>query len=532
MDESVKKTIGRASSEPGVYIFKDAKARILYVGKADRLRERLKSYVNPADPKTERLVADATTLSTIVTSSGVEALILEDALVKQNQPRYNVRLRDDKRYPYIRVSVGDPYPRISVVRRVATDGARYFGPYVDARDIRRVINLVGEFFGICKCKRDHKKMKRPCLNHSLGICAGPGSMIGEKDYDALVSRACDFLAGDYGRVKRSLVSTMKDHSRKREYERALRIRESISAIESLAERQHISGAMLPDMDALGWASHAGRANVCQLKVRGHKVVAVLHHPLRGEYALDPAMSMKAFIKQHYTMADLIPAIMATSAEPEDRMLLEEALSGIRGKKVAIRFASRGAKRRLTEMAVKNSLHQLEQEELIRLGKDPLHELAKELRLPGPPKRIEGYDISNLGDKATVGSMVVFTDGVPDKSQYRMFGVRGEGQDDPGNMAEVVGRRFRHDEWRTPDLVVLDGGKPQLSACRKLIPRGVPVISLAKKEEEIFRVGSKRPLALPKDGPPMLLLRGIRDEAHRFGKRFHTIKRGKQFIRGM
>ncbi len=529
MDERIVKIIGRASKKPGVYIWKKDSGKILYVGKADNLRNRLRNYLNPRDIKTKKLVEEADIIETIVTSTGVEALILEDALVKQNQPRYNVRLRDDKRYPYIRVTVEDEFPRILIVRRVEAQRSRYFGPYVDARDIRKVISLVGEFFGICKCKRDHNQMKRPCLNHSLGICVGPKTVVDKKHYRRLVEQACSFLSGDHSRVIRSLTLRMKDASASKNYEKALMLRDNIQAIKNLAIRQDISGSRLPDMDILGYASSGKRSNICQLQVRSKKVIAVLHHSLKGEYSLDPKRSMKAFIKQHYFSADMIPQLIVTSDQASDRELLEHSLATAFGKKIEINTAMRGQKRKLTDLAVKNSIHQLEQERLEKMAKDPLNGLQEIFRLSRPPRRIEGYDISNLGDRDTVGSMVVFANGKPDKGEYRMFSVKGKGANDPRNMSEVIGRRFKHDEWQTPDIVLLDGGKAQLSACKSKVPKGVLLISLAKRDEEIFVVDRKRPIILQKNDTVLHLLQAVRDEAHRFGKRYHTIKMGKRFL---
>jgi excinuclease ABC subunit C len=529
MEESIRSTIDAAPDKPGVYLWKDESGKILYVGKAESLRERLRSYLKPQDPKTARLVESAMSLETVLTKSEPEALILEDALVKQNQPRYNVRLRDDKRYPYIRVTVAEAYPRIQVVRRVELDGSRYFGPYTDPSAVRRVLRLVGEHFGVRQCNYQLARVKRPCINHRMGKCSAPCAFVKRDDYVERVERACRFLSGEHKALKRELRSRISSFSGRREFERAAELRDVLAAIESLSQRQDLSSASLKDMDVLGYGFALGRANVTQLQVRDHKVVAVLHYPLTGESVGSPRESMKAFIKQHYTTADLTPKLIVTSAEPADKAILEELLGTLTKSGVKIQTATRGQKLKLVELAVANSLHQMEQEKLRSEAPDPLDLLMQSFRLPRRPARIEGYDISNLGAKSTVGGMVVFKDGRAEKSQYRMFSIRSLGQDDPGNMAEMLERRFRHNEWKTPDLIVLDGGKAQLSQATPHIPAGVPVIALAKKLEEVYLPGRSQPVRLQADNPALLLLRQVRDEVHRFSKRYHTKKRGKGFL---
>ncbi|ODS38660.1 MAG: hypothetical protein A7316_07515 [Candidatus Altiarchaeales archaeon WOR_SM1_86-2] len=485
MNKNIKKLIESAPRKPGVYVWKDDGGRMLYVGKAENLRDRLRNYLSPQDSKTAKLVERAHSIETILTKTDTEALILEDALVKQNQPRYNVRLRDDKRYPYIRITVNEDYPKIEVVRRVELDGSRYFGPYTDAGSVRRVVNAACEIFGIRKCKHDLRNVRRPCINYGMRKCSAPCRMIGREEYAARVGQACRFLAGQCGRVKKELLSKIKAKSRRMEYEKAAELRDILTAIESLSVPQDLSSATLEDMDVLGYASLEGRADITQLKVRNKKVVAVLHYPLKGEYA---------------------------------------------GDSIARPF--RGQKYKLSEMAVENSIHQLARERNERESTRGLNSLRKAIGLSKTPARIEGYDISNLGEKHTVGGMVVFTDGCPDKKQYRRFRIRGErGQDDPGSMAEMIRRRFNHPEWETPSLILLDGGKAQLNACLKHIPGGVPAAAIAKRFEEIHLPARTKPVRLAGNSPALLLLQQVRDEAHRYSRAYHLKKRGKEFIEG-
>ncbi|HHQ44917.1 MAG TPA: excinuclease ABC subunit UvrC [Candidatus Altiarchaeales archaeon] len=524
MNQNILDSIRRAPGKPGVYLWKNERGGILYVGKAENLRKRLSNYLKPKDPKTMRLVENAVRVEWILTKTDVEALILEDALVKQNQPRYNVRLRDDKRYPYIKLTVNERLPEIQVVRRVELDGSRYFGPYTDPGSVRKFVKLVRTLFGIRKCGGKAYSIKRPCIDYSMGICTAPCQVMGEREYQKRVEQAARFLAGDYEKVKRNILLEIKDLSEKLEYEKARDLKKTFEAMESLSVAQDVSSAKLKDMDILGYAFHLGKANITQMKVRDHKVVAVLHHPLKGEYLGDGGQSVKAFIKQHYTTEDITPKLIYTSAEAEDRKLLEKTLSEIRGGKVEIRMAVRGQYLKLAEMAVENSLHQIIAETLEKKKVSRLELLQKGLGLTKMPRRIEGYDISNIGEKATVGGMVVFTNGVADKSQYRKFRIRQPGQNDCRNMAEMVGRRFNHPEWERPDLILLDGGKPQLNACLKKIPSGIPVIALAKKEEEIYLPDKKTPIILKKDNPALHLLMEVRDESHRYSKSYHEKKR--------
>lgn len=530
MKEEIRKTIRSAPGKPGVYLWKKSSGRILYVGKAKNLKNRLGNYLNPADAKTLRLVESADKVETVITKNDLEALILEDALVKQNQPRYNVRLKDDKRYPYIKVTVGEKWPAVQVVRRVALDGSRYFGPYVDAGSVKRIVRLVSELFGVRTCSYDLNRLKRPCIKYGMGKCCAPLLVTGKKEYAKRVVQACDFLSGNQSRVKKRLVKDIKKHSESLEYEKASILKQKLESIKSLSRVQDVSSASLPDMDVLGYNALGKRANICQLKIRGHRVAAVLHHRLKGEYMGDCRRSMKAFIKQHYATPDMIPRLTVVSCEPEDRKDLEAALSKILGRKAKIQFSMRGKKRKLVEMAVENSLHQLKAEKLGEKQPDRTEVLKKALRLSETPRRIEGYDISNLGGKQTVGGMVVFTQGKPDKSQYRRFRIRGEGQDDPKNMAEMIKRRFGHDEWPRPDLVLIDGGKTQLNAAAKHVPPGIKVYSIAKRDEELYTTGVNRPIRLRKDSPSLLLLMAVRDESHRFSKSYHEKRRGKEFLK--
>jgi excinuclease ABC subunit C len=530
MDERIRSAIWKAPKRPGVYLWKDALGKILYVGKAESLRDRLRNYLAPPDEKTARLVAASSTVETVITKTEEEALMLEDALVKQNQPRYNVRLRDDKRYPLIRVTVGEKHPRIEVVRRVELDGSRYFGPYTDSQSVRKVMRVVGDYFGVRRCSHDLSRMRRPCIEHRIGKCAAPCQAMGADEYSRRVAAACSFLGGKQKQLKDELKAQIRRLSARMEYEQAAVLRDMLSAMDSLSRsRQDVSSSRLKDMDVVGYGFAEGRANITQFKVRVHHVVAVLHHPLTGVYADDPSQALKAFIKQHYTSADLIPALVVSSGEPADRPILEAALAKVRGSLVRIQVASRGQKRKLAELAIENSIHQLCQEKLAKEAPDPLEVLRTAFRLGRRPQRIEGYDISNLGAKGTVGGMVVFTDGRPDKGGYRRFRVRGLGQDDPANLAEVVGRRFAHPEWKTPDIVLLDGGRQQLTACRNLIPAGVAVLALAKKDEEIHLSGRREPVRLSRDNPGLLMLEAVRDEVHRFARAYHIKRRAKEFL---
>jgi len=530
MKEAIKKFIQRASIKPGVYLWKRKDGRILYVGKANNLRNRLKNYLHPVDHKTELLVEQSDLIETIVTKTESEALILEDALVKQNQPRYNVRLRDDKRYPYLKITVAEEYPRIQIVRRVETDRSRYFGPFTDAGAVKRIRGLVVELFGIRTCNYDVRRLTRPCIKYSMGKCCAPYVVTPKNEYNTRVGQACKFLAGDYKKLKNEVKRGIKQESKKLNYERASELKNILDSLTAFAEPQDLASATLPDMDVLGYGAHKGKAAISQMKVRNHHVVAVLTFPLKGERVEDAEEALKSFINQTYTAEDTIPKLLYTSAEAEDKFLLEEKLKDISKNKVSIIRASRGQKHKLAQMAVEQSIHYLTQEEIEQDRESRSESLKIVLKLETSPQRIEGYDISNLGSKASVGGMVVFTNDKPDKSEYRRFKIRWKkGQDDPNNMAEVIQRRFNHPEWKFPDLVLLDGGKPQLNTCLPHIPAGIPVVALAKRDEEIFQPKKQNPIKLKKNHPGLLLLQEIRDEAHRYSKAYHTKRREREFL---
>jgi excinuclease ABC subunit C len=528
--EDLTGQIALVARKPGVYLWRDSRGKILYVGKSDSLRDRLRSYLKPADRKTRSLMANAVGFEVILAGNEVEALILEDALIKQHQPRYNVLLRDDKRYPYIKVTVGERFPRIMVSRRVEADGSRYFGPYVDAGAVRRMIRFVGRYFGVRACNHSLSRVSRPCIQYRMGNCSAPCSIVDEAGYEVRVGNACRFLKGERGALVRDLKKRIGHHSRRLEYESARDLKEVLDALESLSMKHCLSGSRLQDMDVLGYAHYGGKANVCQIRIRGGVVVAVLHHRLKGRYLDDAGVSLKAFICQHYTTGDIMPKIIATSSRPSDKLMLEERLSGIKGSRVGLRTPLRGQNLRLVQMASDNSMHHLQQEALKGERRKPLEMLRDLFGLKDIPERIEGFDISNIGGKHTVGAMVVYTNGMPDKRQYRRFKIIGEGQDDPLNMADMIGRRFGHDEWSSPDIVLVDGGRPQISACKKHMPEGVFLLGLAKKEELIYLPGRKAPIRLSGDNPALNLLKAVRDEAHRFGKKYHTLRRKKDFIK--
>jgi len=530
LKDQLKKNILNAPKKTGVYLFKNDVGRILYVGKADNLSDRLRSYLNPADKKTTRLVESSYRVETILADNSHEALILEDALVKQNQPRYNVRLRDDKNYPYIRLATAEKYPYIEVSRRIVLDGSRYFGPYTDAKHVRKVMNLVSDLFGIRQCSYDLTRRKRPCIKYDVGRCCAPHLITSKAEYDKKVTQATHFLSSDYKKASRKILKQIKDKSRQQDFEGAAKLKKTLDTVDSLMVRQNIDSAKLPDMDVLGYATYQKKSNITQLKIRKHRVVAVLQYPLTGVYADSGSQAVKAFITKHYVTSDITPKHIITSTLPDDVDLLIDNLSKMKKTKVTISKSMRGAKHRLTEMALENSIHHMRQEELQKKIINRPESLKKVLKLDKIPARIEGYDISNLGDKSIVGSMVVFTDGVADKKEYRRFRIRSGISNDPANLAEILTRRFKHDEWNFPNLVLLDGGQAQLNIGRKAAPADIPVISLAKKLEEIYLIGIKDPLNLPRDHPALLLLKEVRDEAHRFAKAYHLKKRGEDFIK--
>lgn len=537
--QAVLEKVNNLTTQPGVYLWKDAKGHIIYVGKAVNLRNRVKSYVrhdaNRA-VKVAAMISHAVDLETIVVANEMEALILENTLIKKHHPHYNIMLRDDKTYPYIKVTLQDDYPRVCMTRRVLRDGARYFGPFADAGAVHRVLKLMQRAFHIRTCRS--LKADRPCLQYHMGHCDAPCvHYITKADYQDLVRRAVDLLEGRNTPLIRELQQKMEAASEALEFEKAAAYRDQIEAIRVIQSQQNIV-TQGGDMDVLGLASDAGQTCVQIYTIRSGRLMG------RETFSLDhsddetAADMTEAVIDQYYTAQSFIPRdiVVAAVAEQED---CERRLSQLRGQQVNVIIPQRGSKKKLLAMAEENARVLLEQRRLqwqhdTDKTSDAVQALARVLDLPSLPERMECFDISHTQGIETVASMVVFENGQPARSEYRRFKLKTvQGKpDDFKSMAEIMERRYNEKDWPVPDLIVIDGGKGQLHAALPVIRQAgceAPVISLAKRIEEVFVEGRSDSIILSHHTPELQLLQAIRDEAHRFAITYHRHLRGKRSL---
>ncbi len=539
-------------AEPGVYLFRDAKGDVLYVGKAKSLRPRVRSYFQSGRGDTRasipRLVARIDDLEVIVTRTEVEALHLEQNLVKRHRPPFNVRLRDDKSFPYIAVTVEDEFPRVMFTRERHRRGVVYFGPYANARKVRETLDVLNRVFQFRPCEgpKPGRHSGIPCLDYHIERCHAPCvGYISKELYGELIDEVIEFLAGDTKPIVRALEERMALAAQEERFEDAARYRNRLFAIQGLAERQGADRRETGSVDVIGIAAAGDRAAVQVFPLRGGKMIDRHGFHLENVEGQDTTTILEAFATEYYGNTPSIPPQLVVPQGSGDMSALAEWLSGRRGSRVEVRVPERGEKARLAELAQQNAQialdsegAQAEQKRLRRVH--ALEELREALNLESLPLRIECYDISNIQGQEIVGSMVVFQDALPKKAHYRKFAIRGlEGQDDFAAMAEVISRRFarlgrgteeEYDEGfaTAPNLVVIDGGKGQLSAALGAmqgfdLPR-VAVISLAKRIEEVFVPGSPQPILLDSHGAGLQLLQRARDEAHRFALGFHRQRR--------
>ena len=527
---------------PGVYIFKDRSGQIIYVGKAKNLKKRVLAYFKPTHElphKTALMMNNARGLDYFLTATEKEAFILEDTLVKQHMPRYNIILRDDKRYPCLRFDIQNPFPRLSIVRKIKKDGALYFGPFSSANSVRSTLKLIDKIFHLRKCKGlDLPNRSRPCLNYQLGRCLGACvHEVSSAAYQEIVHQVRLFLEGRNRELIRQLKENMTHASEHLDFEKAARIRDQIKAVEATIERQHVVSPKMEDQDVIGLVEEDGRFQVVILFVRKGYLLGSRDYLFRNKGSSSSEV-MEAFLKQYYAQESFIPKHILISESVEDLSPLKDWISDLAGKKVSVHHPIKGEKLRLVRMAVTNAEKLLTT--LVQIQKDDLMVLAKSvLRLRKIPRTIEGLDISTLHGEQAVGTVVSFLDGLPQKSGYRNYKIKGiEGIDDYGMMSEIVSRRLF--KGNPPDLFLVDGGKGHLLAVKKTM-RTFPeldlpdVVAIAKADErkksktdKIYIFGRKNPLSLKSEHPVLLLLMRIRDEAHRRAITYHRKLRGKQF----
>lgn len=535
----IRKKIERMPDSPGVYFFKNQRGRVIYVGKARKLVSRVRSYMQAPerlDPKTQALMESAESVDYIATGSEVEALVLEASMIREYRPRYNIRLKDDKRYPYLKITANEEYSRLLLVRRVLDDGAEYFGPYTDSGAVRRTLKAIKTIFPLRDCKGPFRRRQRECLNFQIGRCLGPCTgKVSEGEYAEVVRQLRMFLKGHSEALIVELHSSMESLSADRRYEEASLVRDQIDSIRKISERQHAVDPGGADEDAVAIAKEGGNACGVVMRIREGRILSSEAFMMPVLLSDNITLCYEEFFKLYYnTSRDIPPGILA-QYDLVDGAVIASWLKERTGRKVSIYVPSRGHRRKLVEIAEKNAASRL----ITLRGRKAsanreLGELKKALSLPATPSRIEAFDISNVQGTGAVGSMVTFVDGRPLKSGYRHFRIRTvEGQDDFAMMKEVLLRRFerlKDGKSRRPDLILIDGGKGQVSAAMEAMRASglspISVIGLAKRDEEIFVPGQKEPVILPRRNPGLKLLQKARDEAHRFAVEYHRKLRSR------
>jgi excinuclease ABC subunit C len=550
--------------QPGVYMFKDAAGKVIYAGKARSIRKRVASHFSGRSRAGVEMVAQIAAIDFLVTETEAEALLAEQQQIKRYRPRFNIRLRDDKSYPYIAISLDEEFPRVYFTRERHRAGRLYFGPYSSAKRTRETLELLGKLFQYRTCEGPEpgRRSGVPCLDYYIKRCQAPCvGYIDREEYRRNIEAIAGFLSGRYRDVERDLERKMAEASAAEEFERAAVYRDRLAAVRSLMERRSVAGEALRTADLVAVAAEGRDANAQVFQVRDGVLAERQSFYLTNEAERGEGEVTEEFLAQYYSAVPAIPRLVVVGPAVRDRApLLAEALSARRQGPVEVRVAERGDKRRLRELAERNAHLALAQDRLRAERRrqqrvDALSALAEALELDSLPVRIEGFDVSNLGAEHTVASMVVFEGGTPKKSDYRKFGIRGDrsaGPDDFSGIEEVLRRRAErfaaqadlspHEPERDasfaalPDLIVIDGGKGQLSAgMRSLGPlaeRGTTVIGLAKRLEEVFVPGRSAPISIRRDSEALRLLQRVRDEAHRFAVEFHRSRRDRDLTRSL
>ena len=545
--EVVAQKLAHLPDTPGVYLWRDAEGVILYVGKAKRLRPRVRSYFGSDhldNPKTQRLVERIADVETIVVPDEASALILEQNLIKEHRPKYNVMLRDDKTYPYIKVTVQEPFPRVFVTRRLQSDGGRYFGPYTDVTAMRRALDVMKRIFTVRSCKYDmpREMPERACLDYHIGRCKAPCVLLqSQADYRAMIDEVVAFLDGRTDDVVRRVRERMELASEALDFERAAELRDAVLRLQRLEEPTAVMEVEGGDRDVVGYARDGDDAAATLLRIRNGKLVAREHRFLEGVEGEPDGTVLAVYLVGSYLKASARARELLIPFDFDDRELFEQTLAG----EAKVLYPQRGPKRDLLDLAEQNARHLLEEfklaeQETDERAADPVYELGQQLGLEKLPRSLVCFDNSTAQGKDSVGSIVWFENGRPRRAEYRTMKVKSvdeaSGPDDFQSMREVVGRYFRRrlDEKKPlPDLVVVDGGKGQLSAADEALQAlglgSLPLVSLAKRDEEIFMRGRSEPLRLPRRSPALRLMQQARDEAHRTAVGYNRKRRSMRTI---
>jgi excinuclease ABC subunit C len=538
INSSIQTKLENLPTKPGVYLMKDARGKIIYVGKAKSLRNRVRSYFHdspPYHPKIATLISKIADFDIIATDSEMEALILEANLIKKHKPRYNVNLKDDKRYPYLKVTA-EPYPRVLVVRRVKEDRAKYFGPYTNVKAMRNTLRLLRRIFQVRSCNYalpSHRKIKL-CLDYHIKRCAGPcEDKVSQNEYQEIIKSILLFLSGKNELLLNHLQEKMSEYSEKEEFEKAASIRDQIKALQSVTEKQKVAAVEKVDRDVIAYARKYKDIAVVTLQIREGVLVGRQNFHLTGLKESTDREVLSHFLRQYYMHSAVIPPQILLPTEIDDQQMIEDLLSAKKGGNVKMVIPQRGEKLKIMEMAAYNARLSLEElmlqrNEAKKRVPASIEALRKDLYLSLPPRKIAALDISNLGPSNAVGSLVFFEDSRPRKSQYRKFKIKTvKRQDDFAMLAEVTRRYFAYlnrEDKGFPDLLLVDGGKGQLSSVvqtlNNLGTEKPNVIALAKRLDEVFLPDKPDPLMIPKGSISLKLLQRIRDEAHRFAVQYH------------
>jgi excinuclease ABC subunit C len=547
----IKNKLTNLPAKPGVYLFKNKSDKVIYVGKAKNLKNRVRSYFQnslPFDPKTKILIKNIADLDFIITDSEIEALILEANLIKEHKPRYNINLKDDKSFPYIRITKED-FPQVFPTRKIVRDGSTYLGPYTNVKDMRFALTTLKSLFTIRSCKFDlnsdvvAKKKVPLCLEYYIKKCKGPCQGLQDiLEYQKTIDKVKQFLKGKTDNLLSELKAEMISLSTKQKYEDAARVRDNIEALEKYRNSQKVVMNDYRDRDLFALALEDDDACTVIFKIREGKIVGRMHYYLKGTLHKSKSDVIEHFINQYYNSTEELPVELFLPLEIEGRKIIENWLTGKSGRNIKIIIPRIGEKKKLMDMCTKNARYLLEELKLQKAKADgaipyAVQSLQRDLKLAAPPRRIECFDISNIQGSDPVASMICFIDGRPKKSEYRKFKITGkETPDDFAMMREVITRRYTRilrEKKPLPDLIVVDGGKGQLSSAltvlKKLKLGKQPLIGLAKRLEEIFIPGLPDAQMLPKTSSSLKLLQNIRDEAHRFAITYHRTLRKKRTI---
>jgi len=536
-------------ASPGVYLFKDKEGKVIYVGKGANLSNRVKSYFGTPtnlSSKIQQLVAKICDFEFIVTSSEQEALILECNMIKKYHPRYNVRLKDNKSFPYLKIAINEDWPGVYITRRFQKDGARYFGPFASAGSVRKTLRLIKKIFPFRSCTKSiDGKDKRPCLDYYIHRCLGPCiGAVDKQEYREVINQVILFLEGKQELVLRELSDKMKASAQQLQFEKAALLRDQIRAIEKVIEGQKIAITLRGEQDIIALARNEGQAYVEVFFVRNGKLIGRDHFIMEGIRDEEPSHIMTSFAKQYYASASYVPPLILLQYPVDEMSMLSEWLKEQKGSRVKLQVPQRGVKKQLVSMVAENAGKGLQLAKARQMNPEAmlsaLRELKDRLFLPRIPLRIECYDISDIQGALAVGSMVVLEKGLPKPAHYRRFRIKTvEGANDYAMIQETLRRRFRRgmvgkSTWAAiPDLVLIDGGKGHLATAlevrRELGVDSIPMASLAKENEEVFMPGEPKPVAMPKDSPALHLLQRARDEAHRFAISYHRKLRHKESV---